>query len=339
MNAAAAARPIIERDAARQVVSDRDFYGRGAYDRTAYDRSRWADEVLATETQGYFADAQRRQDTALDIAQRSGSYSYGDSPWRRIARYALIAGGVTAGVWLFVSRLVWLLILDEPARKWAFSACSWAWFSASPSPGSTPATSRAYERPSRTDNRVILTPRRPTDGDRAHRPFSDPLEPFNERPRRASRSQRRLKESARRELATRHIRRLSATHAAPLKWRLGIYGVLTVVTTLVGWRLTHWIVWAYDPTGAVSTRITALPNPGFYAGRAQRKSPLRPGRPTRAGGLDRPGWSDSGPRARHRSHLGLRPLLPKPLSTLPHRGLRRCGGGRHRVATLRLQQI
>ena len=112
-----------------------------------------------------------------------------------------------------------------------------------------------------------MTSRRPTDGDRARRPFSDPLEPFNERPRRASRSQRRLKESARRELATRHIRRLSATHAAPLKWRLGIYGVLTVVTTLVGWRLTHWIVWAYDPTGAVSTRITALPNPGFFAGR------------------------------------------------------------------------
>ena len=117
VNAAAAARPIIERDAARQVVSDRDFYGRSAYDRTAYDRSRWADEVLATETQGYFADAQRRQDTARDIAQRSGSYSYGDSPWRRIVRYALIAGGVTAGVWLFVSRLIWLLILDEPGAE------------------------------------------------------------------------------------------------------------------------------------------------------------------------------------------------------------------------------
>ena len=80
------------------------------------------------------------------------------------------------------------------------------------------------------------------------RPFSDPLDPFHERPRRASRSQRRLEESARREQATRHIGRLSTTHDAPLRWRLGVYGLITVGTTLVVWRLTHWIVWAYDPS-------------------------------------------------------------------------------------------
>ena len=113
-----------------------------------------------------------------------------------------------------------------------------------------------------------MTSRRPTDGDRARRPFSDPLEPFNERPSRASRSQRRLQESARREQATRHVGRLSARHDATLGWRLGVYGLITVGTTLVVWRLTHWIVWAYDPSGAVSTRVAGLPRPGFYAGRS-----------------------------------------------------------------------
>ncbi len=111
-----------------------------------------------------------------------------------------------------------------------------------------------------------MTSRRPTDGDRARRPFSDPLEPFNERPRRASRSQRRLQESARREQATRHVSRLSAEHDAPPERRWAIYSVLTVAITLVVWRLTHWIVWAYDPSGAVSTRVAGLPRPGFYAG-------------------------------------------------------------------------
>ena len=72
----------------------------------------------------------------------------------------------------------------------------------------------------------------------------------------------------RREQATRHVSRLSARHDATLGWRLGVYGLITVGTTLVVWRLTHWIVWAYDPSGAVSTRVAGLPSPGFYAGRS-----------------------------------------------------------------------
>lgn len=117
LDAAAAARPIIERDAARQVRSDREFYGRSAYDRTAYDRSRWADEILATDSQGYFAQAQRREDTARGIAQRSGAYSYGMSGPRRLARYALIAGVATLAMWFFISRLLWIMLVDEPGPE------------------------------------------------------------------------------------------------------------------------------------------------------------------------------------------------------------------------------
>lgn len=109
VSAAAYARPIIEREAARQIKSERDFYGASRYDRTAYDRNRWADEILGTESRGYFAEAQRREDRALEITQRSGAYSYGMSGWRRLARYALIAGGLTVVGWLFIQRLVWIM--------------------------------------------------------------------------------------------------------------------------------------------------------------------------------------------------------------------------------------
>lgn len=112
-----------------------------------------------------------------------------------------------------------------------------------------------------------MTPRRRPDGGPTRRPFSDPLDPFEERPRRVSRGQRGLEESARRAWATRHVHRLAAGHEVPPKRRWAIYFVLSVGITLVVWRLTHWIVWAYDPTAAVSYRITALPNPGGYAGR------------------------------------------------------------------------
>lgn len=88
-----------------------------------------------------------------------------------------------------------------------------------------------------------MTPRRRTDGGRARRPFSDPLEPFNQRSRQPSRSQRGLEDSTRREQATRHVSRLSARHDAPRVWRLAIYSAITVGITLIGWRLMHSLVW------------------------------------------------------------------------------------------------
>ena len=63
LDAAAYARPNIEREAARQIKSERDFYRTSAYDGTAYDRNRWADQELA---------AVRRHDAARGAAQRSG---------------------------------------------------------------------------------------------------------------------------------------------------------------------------------------------------------------------------------------------------------------------------
>ena len=116
LDAAAVARPIIEREAAQQIKSERDFYGASGYDRTAYDRNRWADEILGAETEGYFAEAQRREDRARDIARRSGAYSYGMSSGRRLARYALIAGVTTLALWFFISRLLWLMPVDETQR-------------------------------------------------------------------------------------------------------------------------------------------------------------------------------------------------------------------------------
>lgn len=113
VNAAAYARPIIEREAARQIKSERDFYGASGYDRTAYDRNRWADEILGTDPQGYFAEAQRREERTRDIAQRSGAYSYGMSGPRRLARYALIAGVATLAMWFFISRLLWLMTVGD----------------------------------------------------------------------------------------------------------------------------------------------------------------------------------------------------------------------------------
>ena len=55
----------------------------------------------------------------------------------------------------------------------------------------------------------------------------------------------------------------------PLERRLGhLRASSPSESTLVGWRLAHWIVWAYDPSRAVSTRVAGLPRPGFYAGRS-----------------------------------------------------------------------
>lgn len=112
-----------------------------------------------------------------------------------------------------------------------------------------------------------MTARRREESGGSRRPFSDPLDPFNQRPRRASRRQHRLEESRRRRQAAHRVERMAAEHDAPRGRRLVTYGLTTIGITIIVWRLTHWFVWAYDPVGAVSYRMTALPNPGGYAGR------------------------------------------------------------------------
>lgn len=88
-----------------------------------------------------------------------------------------------------------------------------------------------------------MTPGRPADDERVNRPFADPLEPFNERPRRASRHQQRLEQAERRQQAKRHVSHLAAEHDAPRGRRLLTYGLMTVGITLIGWRMLHWFVW------------------------------------------------------------------------------------------------
>ena len=88
-----------------------------------------------------------------------------------------------------------------------------------------------------------MTSGRRKDGDRTRRPFSDPQDRFNERPRRASRHQQRRQEAKRRRQAERQVSRLAAEHDAPPQRRWAIYAVLTVSITLVVWRLMHWFVY------------------------------------------------------------------------------------------------
>ena len=88
-----------------------------------------------------------------------------------------------------------------------------------------------------------MTSRRRTNPERAHRPFSDPLDAFNQNPRRQSRAQRRRAESARRQQAQRDVDRLAAGHDTPRGRRLLIYGLLILGITIVAWRLLHWFVY------------------------------------------------------------------------------------------------
>lgn len=88
-----------------------------------------------------------------------------------------------------------------------------------------------------------MTARRRSGGGGSRRPFADPLDPFNKRPRRASRHQQRLEEAERRQQARRHVSRLAAEHDAPPQRQWALYVVLTVAITLIGWRMLHWFVW------------------------------------------------------------------------------------------------
>ena len=107
-----------------------------------------------------------------------------------------------------------------------------------------------------------MTSRRRADRDRVNRPFSDPLDTFNETSRRPSRTQRRREESARRQQTERAVDRLAAGHDTPRGQRLLIYGLLTALITIVGWRMTHWLVYF--------TSVRPLSGGGAIVGRSGR---------------------------------------------------------------------
>ncbi len=87
-----------------------------------------------------------------------------------------------------------------------------------------------------------MSSRRRADRDRVHRPFSDPLDTYSETSRRPSQTQRRRAEAERRQQAERDVDRLAAEHDAPRGQRLLIYGLLTALITIIGWRMLHWLV-------------------------------------------------------------------------------------------------
>ena len=103
LDAAAYARPIIEREAALQVVADREFYGRNPY-HAAYDRRIWADDVLAREN---LSQAARRQAAADRIAHRAGTH-LDRSPWRRLRLYGFLLSSGTLVGWVLTRMAVWV---------------------------------------------------------------------------------------------------------------------------------------------------------------------------------------------------------------------------------------
>ncbi len=102
LDAAAYARPIVEREAALQVVADREFYGRNAY-HAAYDRRVWADDVLAREG---LSEAARRQTAADRIAQKAGAH-LDASPWWRLRLYGLLLSSGTLVGWVLTRMVIW----------------------------------------------------------------------------------------------------------------------------------------------------------------------------------------------------------------------------------------
>lgn len=95
-----------------------------------------------------------------------------------------------------------------------------------------------------------------------HRPFADPLDTFTENPRRPSRTQRHRAEAERRRQAERDVDRLAAGHDAPRGQRLLIYGLLIALITIIGWRMTHWLVYF--------TSVRPLSGGGAIVGRSGR---------------------------------------------------------------------
>ena len=107
LDAAAYARPIIERDAALQVVADREFYGRSPYHRNRSDRTAWADAVL--HGHGFATPAARQEALQQRMDRGSGAYSRGVPLWQRLWRYILIVGAVAVPLWGLSRWVAWIL--------------------------------------------------------------------------------------------------------------------------------------------------------------------------------------------------------------------------------------
>lgn len=117
VDAAAYARPLVAREAARQTAAAREIYSRSAY--------RWADHVTRAARQRS-VEASRTPDTPTRrVVQKPGALRRTVRLWRslgwgapllRLGRYGLLTGGVTVVVWRLFHFLVWYFRPDAFGR-------------------------------------------------------------------------------------------------------------------------------------------------------------------------------------------------------------------------------
>ena len=117
VDAAAYARPLVAREAARQTAAAREIYSRSAY--------RWADHVTRAARQRS-VEASRTPDTPTPrVVQKPGALRRAVRLWRslgwgapllRLGRYGLLTGGVTVVVWRLFHFLVWYFKPDAFGR-------------------------------------------------------------------------------------------------------------------------------------------------------------------------------------------------------------------------------
>ena len=105
VDAAAHARPLIERVTARQVADAGEFFRRNSYG-----RGPWTDQADRAEREVYqrsFRARGRPEDTQDRGGRRPGPYGYIRPLPQRLWRYLLLAGGVSIVVWLIALQPVW----------------------------------------------------------------------------------------------------------------------------------------------------------------------------------------------------------------------------------------
>ena len=105
VDAAAFARPIIERETARQVADASDFYRSNTYS-----RGPWTDQADSAERELYqrsFRARSQPEDTPRRVDRLPGPYGQTRPLTRRLGRYLLLTGGVSIVVWLIALQPVW----------------------------------------------------------------------------------------------------------------------------------------------------------------------------------------------------------------------------------------
>ena len=105
VDAAAYARPIIERETARQVADASDFYRRNSYS-----RGPWTDQADRSEREVYrrsFRARSQPEGTPSRVGRLPGFYEHTRPLPQRLWRYLLLTGGVSIVVWLIALQPVW----------------------------------------------------------------------------------------------------------------------------------------------------------------------------------------------------------------------------------------